>query len=75
MRNRKDHSAIIVLSNVPNGSLSYMQNVQAILYPEAVKPLIAEKRVKRVSKKIAKVRKSKKLRAVARRRHSKRNAS
>ena len=33
MRNRKDHSAIIVLSNVPNGSLLYMKAVQDILYP------------------------------------------
>ncbi len=34
MRNRKDHSAIIVLSNVPNGSLIYMADVQNILYPQ-----------------------------------------
>jgi len=75
MRNRKDHSAIIVLSNVPNGSLAYMQNVQAILYPEVLKPMVAEKRIKRVTKKIARVRKSKKSTVVARRRQSRRNSS
>jgi len=74
MRNRKDHSAIIVLSNVPNGSLSYMQNVQAILYPEAVKPMVAEKRVKRVSKRIARVRKAKRLNLAARRKRSQKNS-
>lgn len=44
MRNRKDHSTIIVLSNVPNGSLRYLEGVQHILYPQP--PLIAVKNSK-----------------------------
>jgi CubicO group peptidase (beta-lactamase class C family) len=75
MRNRKDHSAIIVLSNVPNGSLIYMQNVQAILYPETVKPLVAEKRIKRASKKIVKAKRTKKSSVAARRKQGRRNSS
>ncbi|MDB5264357.1 MAG: serine hydrolase [Adhaeribacter sp.] len=76
MRNRKDHSAIIVLSNVTNGSLAYMQNVQAILYPEAVKPLVAEKRIKRTSKKkVVRSRKAKKSNVAAKRKRSRRNSS
>ena len=75
MRNRKDHSAIIVLSNVPNGSLAYMQNVQAILYPEMVKPMVVEKRVKRAVKKIARAKKSKKSTVAAKRKKSRRISS
>jgi CubicO group peptidase (beta-lactamase class C family) len=75
MRNRKDHSAIIVLSNVPNGSLSYMQNVQAILYPEAVKPMVAEKRIKRATKKIVRVKKGRKVNVAEKRKRSRRNSS
>lgn len=74
MRNRKDHSAIIVLSNVPNGSLAYMQNVQAILYPGAVKPMVAEKRIKRAPKKIAKAKRTKRSNLAARRKRSHRNS-
>ncbi|WP_240773438.1 beta-lactamase family protein [Pontibacter sp. SGAir0037] len=33
MRNKKDHSALIVLSNLPNGSLQYLKDVQRFLYP------------------------------------------
>ena len=75
MRNRKDHSAIIVLSNVPNGSLNYMQNVQAILYPETVKPMAAEKRIKRAAKKIARAKKGKRVNVATNRKRSKRNSS
>ncbi|MEJ8802782.1 serine hydrolase domain-containing protein [Pontibacter sp. H249] len=34
LRNPKDHSALIVLSNVPNGSLRYLKDVQQFMYPE-----------------------------------------
>ncbi|WP_224998663.1 serine hydrolase [Cesiribacter sp. SM1] len=33
LRNPKDHSALIVLSNVPNGSLKYLKELQHFLYP------------------------------------------
>lgn len=33
LRNPKDHSALIVLSNLPNGSLKHLQEVQEFLYP------------------------------------------
>ncbi|MGV3503220.1 MAG: serine hydrolase domain-containing protein [Adhaeribacter sp.] len=33
MRNPKDHSALIVLSNVSNGSLRHLKELQKILYP------------------------------------------
>ncbi|MCX2740835.1 serine hydrolase domain-containing protein [Pontibacter anaerobius] len=33
LRNPKDHSAIIVLSNVPNGSLRYLKDLREFLYP------------------------------------------
>jgi CubicO group peptidase (beta-lactamase class C family) len=33
MRNPKDHTALIVLSNVSNGSLRYLKEIQHILYP------------------------------------------
>ena len=33
LRNPKDHSAIIVLSNVTNGSLSHMKELRNLLYP------------------------------------------
>jgi CubicO group peptidase (beta-lactamase class C family) len=33
MRNPKDHSALIVLSNLPNGSLKYLKEINQILYP------------------------------------------
>jgi CubicO group peptidase (beta-lactamase class C family) len=39
LRNPKDHSAIIVLSNLPNGSLQHLKQVQQILY--SVPPGIA----------------------------------
>ncbi|WP_051359944.1 serine hydrolase domain-containing protein [Adhaeribacter aquaticus] len=48
MRNRKDHSSIIVLSNVPNGSLMYLESVQQILYPSP--DLISSKKDKPKSK-------------------------
>ncbi len=38
LRNPKDHSAIIVLSNVTNGSLNYLKDVRKLLYP--VQPVI-----------------------------------
>lgn len=72
MRNRQDHSAIIVLSNVPNGSLAYMQNVQAILYPEVVKPLAAERKVRPVRKTV-KARKRKAVQVAAKRKRRPRN--
>jgi CubicO group peptidase (beta-lactamase class C family) len=34
MRNRKDQSTVIVLSNIANHSLGYLKNIQPILYPE-----------------------------------------
>lgn len=33
LRNPKDHSALIVLSNLPNGSLKHLKEVQEFLYP------------------------------------------
>ncbi|WP_299821532.1 serine hydrolase domain-containing protein [uncultured Pontibacter sp.] len=33
-RNPKDHSALIVLSNVPNGSFRHLKEVQQVLYPD-----------------------------------------
>jgi CubicO group peptidase (beta-lactamase class C family) len=33
LRNPKDHSALIVLSNVPNGSLAYLKEIKHVLYP------------------------------------------
>ena len=33
LRNPKDHSAIIVLSNVTNGSLNYLKDLRKVLYP------------------------------------------
>jgi CubicO group peptidase (beta-lactamase class C family) len=33
MRNPKDHSALIVLSNLPNGSLKHLKEIQHFLYP------------------------------------------
>jgi len=33
LRNPKDHSALIVLSNVPNGSLGHLKEVRQLLYP------------------------------------------
>ncbi|MEJ8756845.1 serine hydrolase domain-containing protein [Pontibacter sp. H259] len=39
LRNPKDHSALIVLSNVPNGSQSHLKDVKKLLYPEAPKQL------------------------------------
>jgi CubicO group peptidase (beta-lactamase class C family) len=33
LRNLKDHSAIIVLSNLTNGSLNYMKDLRGLLYP------------------------------------------
>ena len=33
LRNRKDHSAIIVLSNLTNGSLNYLKDLRQFLYP------------------------------------------
>jgi CubicO group peptidase (beta-lactamase class C family) len=33
MRNPKDHSAFIVLSNLPNGSLKHLKEIQHLLYP------------------------------------------
>jgi len=37
LRNPKDHSAIIVLSNVSNGSLKFMKELQEFLYPKSEK--------------------------------------
>lgn len=39
LRNPNDHSALIVLSNVPNGSLKYLKDIQQLLYP--ARPLIS----------------------------------
>lgn len=33
LRNPKDHSAIIVLSNLTNGSLNYLKDLRSLLYP------------------------------------------
>ncbi|NDK55679.1 serine hydrolase domain-containing protein [Pontibacter fetidus] len=33
LRNPKDHSALIILSNVPNGSLNYLEELRRFLYP------------------------------------------
>jgi len=33
LRNPKDHSALIVLSNLPNGSLKHLKEIQQFLYP------------------------------------------
>ncbi|NEM98460.1 serine hydrolase domain-containing protein [Pontibacter burrus] len=33
LRNPKDHSTIIMLSNVPNGSIRYAKDLQEVLYP------------------------------------------
>ncbi len=33
LRNPKDHSAIIILSNFPNGSLKYLKDLREFLYP------------------------------------------
>ncbi len=33
LRNPKEHSALIVLSNVPNGSLKYVKEIQHLLFP------------------------------------------
>jgi len=35
LRNPKDHSAIIILSNFPNGSLKYLKELRHFLYPAA----------------------------------------
>lgn len=40
LRNPADHSALIVLSNLPNGSLKYLDRVQDFLYP--ARPLSPE---------------------------------
>lgn len=40
LRNPKDHSALIVLSNLPNGSLRYVKELQEFLYP--ARPVISE---------------------------------
>jgi CubicO group peptidase (beta-lactamase class C family) len=82
MRNRKDHSAIIVLSNVPNGSLIYLESVQNILYPDAAKPFIAlnlfkgERTVRKKTsvRKVARIKKGKVYHAAAKRKRSQRNS-
>ncbi|WP_317195471.1 serine hydrolase domain-containing protein [Rufibacter psychrotolerans] len=33
LRNPKEHSALIILSNLPNGSFSYLQDIRQFLYP------------------------------------------
>ncbi|MFD2999583.1 serine hydrolase domain-containing protein [Pontibacter toksunensis] len=33
LRNPKDHSALIILSNLPNGSLQHLKEVRSFLYP------------------------------------------
>ncbi|MFC6996770.1 serine hydrolase domain-containing protein [Rufibacter roseus] len=45
LRNPKDHSAIIMLSNLPNGSLSYLEEIRQFLYPapDSVKQTLAMK--------------------------------
>ena len=43
LRNPKDHSTIIILSNVANGSLKFLNDLQDFLYPERPKSEIAEK--------------------------------
>ncbi|OKL40599.1 serine hydrolase [Pontibacter flavimaris] len=34
LRNPKDHSALIILSNVPNGSFRHLKEIEHFLYPE-----------------------------------------
>lgn len=42
LRNPKDHSALVVLSNVPNGSLRHLKELQEFLYPGVQQTLAAE---------------------------------
>ncbi|WP_255474374.1 serine hydrolase domain-containing protein [Pontibacter qinzhouensis] len=43
LRNKKDHSSLIVLSNLTNGSLNYLKDVRKVLYPAQPKQLTASK--------------------------------
>jgi CubicO group peptidase (beta-lactamase class C family) len=43
LRNPKDHSAIIVLSNVTNGSLNHMKEIRRFLYPPQPKMIAKNK--------------------------------
>jgi CubicO group peptidase (beta-lactamase class C family) len=44
LRNPKDHSALIILSNVPNGSLNYLEDLRRFLYPaKTSSPVLARK--------------------------------
>jgi CubicO group peptidase (beta-lactamase class C family) len=42
LRNPKDHSALIVLSNLPNGSLSYLKDIREFLYPATTDSAMAQ---------------------------------
>lgn len=48
LRNPKDHSAIIVLSNVTNGSLNYMKDLRYFLYP--AQPVVTATKDKKQAK-------------------------
>jgi CubicO group peptidase (beta-lactamase class C family) len=44
LRNPKDHSALIILSNVPNGSLQYLKEIRRFLYPAPSAKFASKKR-------------------------------
>jgi CubicO group peptidase (beta-lactamase class C family) len=46
LRNPKDHSAIIVLSNLTNGSLNYMKDVRNFMYPNEANSTKKDKHLK-----------------------------
>ncbi|WP_162426717.1 serine hydrolase domain-containing protein [Pontibacter pudoricolor] len=49
LRNPKDHSALIVLSNVPNGSFRHLKELQKFLYPEQSKMAAASKKTSKTA--------------------------
>ncbi len=46
LRNPQDHSAIIVLSNLPNGSMNFLKEIRAFLYPIKKEQAVQEVRAK-----------------------------
>lgn len=46
LRNPQDHSAIIVLSNLPNGSMNFLKEIRAFLYPIEKEQAVQEVRAK-----------------------------
>ncbi|MER2996664.1 serine hydrolase domain-containing protein [Pontibacter populi] len=44
LRNPKDHSALIILSNVPNGTFGQLKEIQKFLYPEQPKLVAVTKK-------------------------------